>query len=193
MVASMAARASSVRCGKATGEVACGAAWKGLRMIVIGLLSVALGAALPDEAGLVIVAGADPSAECYRAARAGAASDAAIAVCTRAVEGAAYPINRTASRVNRGVIHYNAAMYDAAIADFTAVIDGGAKMARVYVNRGLAYEQRGVGDARYDALAAADYRQALRSQPKNPLAKRRLGELAKPPRERTPLARRVVA
>ena len=158
---------------------------------VLGVL-LAMAAPPDTDTRTVIVGGEDRAADCYEAARRGEGSLAAVAACDEAIEGAAFAINRTASRVNRGVVHYNGARYAEAVADFSGVIDAGTASARVLVNRGLAYEQMGRNERRYDALAAADYARALERQPRNRVARRRLDELAKPVLERTPLARRIV-
>lgn len=147
---------------------------------------------------LVITGGEDLPGACYRHARRGDVHEDAVDVCTRAIERARLPINRTASIVNRGVVHYNGGRYALSAADFGAVIEAGSKNARVFVNRALAYEQlsqdaRGAEAARYAGLARADYEAALALRPGDRTAKRRLGELAKPPLERTPLRGRVTA
>ena len=170
-------------------------------LVSLALLAGLAAASLPDAAsddGRHVIGGSDLPAACYRHARRGDVHQDAVDLCTRAIEEARAPINRTASIVNRGVVHYNGGRYALAAADFGAVIEAGSKNARVLVNRGLAYEQlgqeaRGAQAARYVALARADYEAALALRPGDATATRRLGELAKPKLERAPLRGRVTA
>ena len=141
----------------------------------------------------VTLGGGEAVTACYQAARRGAATEAAVRVCTRAIETATRPINRTASTVNRGVIHFGAAEYELAIADFTTAIDDyGTRNPRVFVNRGLAFEQVRPGDPAFEARARADYEAALSISPENATAKRRLDALGRPFLERRPPTGRTV-
>lgn len=145
-----------------------------------------------DADGTVLVSD-DLIDACYRYARRGVATEEAVRVCTRAIELARAPLNRTASTVNRGVVLFNAAEYERAIADFTTAIDAyRTRNPKVFVNRGLAYEQARPGDAGYEARARADYETALSIAPGSPTAKRRLEALERPFIERRPLTIRSI-
>ena len=154
-------------------------------------------AAPPGEASALdnrtTLSNSDAIAACYRFARRGIATDEAIRTCTEAVEKATVPINRTASTVNRGVVLFNAAEYERAIADFTTAIDTyRSRNPKIFVNRGLAYEQARPGDADYEARARADYETTLEIAPNSPTAKRRLKALERPFIERGPMPIRSI-
>ena len=164
--------------------------------LTVGLTGAASGARPQAQAGgdsRTIVANGDAVSACYRFARRGVATDEAIRTCTRAMETATTPLNRTASTVNRGVVLFNAAEYERAVADFTTAIEAHrSRNPRVFVNRGLSYEQARPGDPAYEARARADYETALSISPASPTAKRRLKALERPFIERRPLSIRTI-
>ena len=146
-----------------------------------------------DDTARTVLGNSDSVATCYRYARRGVATEEAVRVCTRAIQTAAHRLNRTASTVNRGVVLFNAAEYELAIADFTTAIeDYGTRNPKVFVNRGLAFEQARPGDPTYEARARADYEAALAIAPGSPTAKRRLKSLERPFIERRPLSIRTI-
>ena len=162
------------------------------------ILALTLGAAAPppgetEETARTVVGNSGAVAACYRYARTGVATEEAIRVCSRAIETAAHKINRTASMVNRGVVLFNAAEYERAVADFTTAIEEyRTRNPKVFVNRGLALERARPGDPTYEARARADYETALEIAPNSPTATRRLKALERPFIERRPLTIRTI-
>ena len=131
---------------------------------------------------------------CYRYAAAADPSERAMRTCDRAVEQAAdQPRALYAALSNRGGLHYAAGRYAEAAGDFTRALDAYRPTPVGLTNRGLAYEQLGRREHSWDEAARRDYARALEIDPRHAPAARRLAELAKPRRERTPLGRRVEA
>jgi tetratricopeptide (TPR) repeat protein len=122
---------------------------------------------------------------CYHAARDGETN---ADLCDRSLaEEALSPRRQAIAHANRGVISFNLGDYVRAVSDFTTALDLGINdRSRVLANRGLAYEA-----LRYDALARADYEQALFVNSANEVAARRLEELKKPVYERSAIPRKV--
>ena len=128
--------------------------------------------------------------DCYRYAARVEPVRRAFAACDAAV--AAYEDGsrrRAAAHVNRGTLHYARGRFAEAAGDFAQGVRHGLDNAVVHANRGLAFEQLGRSEPSYDALARAAYERALALNPDHALAAERLGELAKPRRERSRLAR----
>ena len=147
-----------------------------------------------DSASTVTLRVADPLGDrCYRHAAAADTSARAMRVCDRAVAQAAErPRALYAALSNRGTVHYAAGRYAEAAGDFTLALGAYRLTAVGLTNRGFAYEQLGRDEPSWDEAARQDYRRALALDPGYEIAAVRLAELAKPRRERTPLARRVI-
>ena len=161
--------------------------------IPILLSALSLASADPAPPDQTVISSDDAAYRCFRQAQRRRAGPDALRICTLAIERSRTAHNRKASHVNRGVIRYNAADYALAIEDFTAAIeDYGSKDARVFVNRGLAYEMVAPGDPKREALARADYEAALRARPDNKVAASRLEALKLPYLERRPLRYRTI-
>ena len=128
--------------------------------------------------------------KCYEHARDRTAAHAALAACDRSIETERLsPRQIAVTYANRGVINYNIGDYGGAVDDFTRALDLNIHTeAKVYANRGLAYEA-----LFFDGLARADYEAALAADPGNAAAARRLEELAKPAYERARPPRRITA
>jgi tetratricopeptide (TPR) repeat protein len=160
--------------------------------IGLALIGSAVGAAEVEQPGARTVIG-EPfplSIECFEAARDGASGARGIAPCDRSLAEEALDDRRRAIVfANRGVVQFNSGNYEAAGLDFTAALDFRVlNRSRVLANRGLAYEV-----LRYEALARADYREALALNPNNAIANRRLAELEKPYLERSHVPRKINA
>lgn len=127
---------------------------------------------------------------CFENARDGDIDPGALEPCDRSLAEEQLTPRRTAIvHANRGVVQFNLGDYEAAVADFSAALRLGIHVqAKIYANRGLAYEA-----LRYDALARADYQAALVVNSHNAIAKRRLEELKKPRYDRSNLPRKITA
>jgi tetratricopeptide (TPR) repeat protein len=150
-----------------------------------------LAAAASPEDGeyrIVVQVSTPLAVECYKNARDELTGPDAAAPCTRSLENESLGQRQQAAvYANRGVIYYNSGAYEEAISDFTASLDLNIFVrARILTNRGLAYEA-----LRYDALARADYRQALILNQHEDRARTRLQELDKPFIERSKLPHRI--
>lgn len=160
----------------------------GLLLVVLPLAAVAQS----DEPGSRVVIGERfPLADaCYQNARDGVTGGDGLAPCDQSLKSEQLTKRRRAIvHANRGVVQYNSGDYAAAIGDFSASLDLGVyASSQVHANRGLAYEV-----LRFEALARADYQEALNFNPKNDLARRRLAELDKPFLERSQIPRRITA
>ena len=88
------------------------------------------------------------------------AGEAGVAKCTRAVALADLPSGRAAALANRGVLNFQRADYNAAVADSTAALKIDNRMVEAVVNRGTAYlAMHRAGDA------VADFNLALTMAP----------------------------
>ncbi|MEM9495671.1 MAG: hypothetical protein AAGA09_06670 [Pseudomonadota bacterium] len=138
--------------------------------------------------GLSIGNGETARSRCFENARDGNIAPDTLTPCNTAINDDALTTRQRAiAYANRGVVNYNIGDYDAAALDFTAALDLEIHVvAKMHVNRGLAYEALGL-----DALARADYRAALAVNDENVTARQRLDELKKPLYERARAPRRI--
>lgn len=141
-----------------------------------------------NEYRIIVQVSTPLAIECYQNARDELTGPDAAEPCTRSLESE--PLGQrlqSAVHANRGVIYYNSGAYEEAVADFTTSLDLNIFVrARVLTNRGLAYEA-----LRYDALARADYQQALALNDHEDRARARLQELDKPFIERSKLPHKI--
>lgn len=88
------------------------------------------------------------------------ATDASLATCTKAANLADLNSGRAAALANRGVLNFQRADYNAAIADSTAALKFDGRLVEAVVNRGAAYlAMHRAGEA------AAEFDQALTMAP----------------------------
>ena len=125
---------------------------------LIGSLAVAASLALAGQAHAAIsVMGGGFAEACADAAKSGATTAKAEAICTAALDGEAMiPRDRAGTFVNRGIIKLRSKEYAGAIQDFNIAIRYKSDLAEAYVNRGAAR----IGTRHY-AESIADLTQAL--------------------------------
>ncbi|MBB4658535.1 hypothetical protein [Parvularcula dongshanensis] len=163
-------------------------------MIALVLALAAMAGPRTDGPGITLLAGEDWARRCYLHAVDTMPDEDAVRDCDRAVASQAnIRGNLGASVVNRGVVRFRLGDYRAAADDFTLAIDGfGMKTARVFINRGLAWEMASGPDLDLEGLARADYARALKLDPDNEVALERLRQLERPYIEREVVFDRAV-
>lgn len=116
--------------------------------------ALAMGTAMPAEAGVTMIGGGFGKA-CYQAALYKRGEQEGIAQCDKALnEEALNRRDRAATLVNRGILYMRTHSIELAMKDYDEAIGLEPTMAEAHINRGVALLQRGGQDqAAIDALS----------------------------------------
>ncbi|MGB7404549.1 MAG: tetratricopeptide repeat protein [Pacificimonas sp.] len=123
-----------------------------LKPVLAGLL--AIGAATTASGAITVVGNSD-GALCYESAKRAQTSATALATCTKALEeGALSKRDKTATFVNRGIVHVHRGDVALGLADYETALAMDANLAEAHTNRGIALWR--TNGSLTDALAALD-------------------------------------
>jgi tetratricopeptide (TPR) repeat protein len=117
------------------------------------------------KAAATILGGSNAGRDCYLAAELKRETRSSIAICTRALDvDALSRRDRSATLVNRGIIHMQGRDIESAVADYRAAIAIDPDLAEAHVNLGIALLHRGG----QDQAAIETLTRALEMKPTRP-------------------------
>lgn len=128
--------------------------FKGRFVVIAGLASWLLGAAqTPARADGFVITSGGRAQDCYLAAKAGTATDRAVALCTEALDlDNLDRRDRAGTRINRGTLQLKLKAYGAALSDCDAAVALLPELGEAHLNRAAAL----IGLRRYaEAVTAA--------------------------------------
>lgn len=105
--------------------------------------------------GLSVVVGSSDATLCYERARSRSSSEEALAVCDAAMSGALSSRNRTATYVNRSIVHAQRGELSEALADLEQAAERRPELPAIYVNFGDVYMRLSRWDQAEDAFTRA--------------------------------------
>ncbi len=111
--------------------------------------------AADSSMGLTVVVGSSDAALCYERARSRSASAEALAVCDAAMSGALSSRNRTATYVNRSIVHAQRGELSEALDDLEQARERRPELPAIHVNFGDVYLRLGQWDQAEAAFTRA--------------------------------------